>query len=50
MPMEYIVPGLSIVAITEMTNVGAIVERLSQLIHLEEDLFFAGYHKNVEKE
>ena len=42
--MEYIVPSLRIVAITEMTDVGAIEETLSQLLHLEEDRFVAGYY------
>ena len=48
--MEYIVPKLRIVVITQMTDVGAIKEILSQLIELEEEHFVAGYHKNIEKE
>ena len=31
-PMEYVVPNLRIVVITEITDVGAIKERLSQLL------------------
>ena len=50
MPMEYTVPNLRIVEITEMTDVGAVEERLSQLIQLEEECFVAGYHQNIEKE
>ena len=50
MLMEYIVPNLRIVAITEMIDVGAIEERLSQLLQLEEDSFVIGYHQNVEKD
>ena len=49
-PLEYIVPSLKIVVIIEMTNVGTIEERLSQLVQLEEDSFLADYHQFVEKE
>ena len=48
--IEYIVPILRIVAITEMTYVGAIAEILFQLLWLEEDRFIAGYHQRIEKE
>jgi len=37
MAMEYIVPILRIVALTEIANHGALEERISQLIELEED-------------
>ena len=50
MPMEYIVPSLRIDAITEMIDLGAIEEILSQLLQLEEDLFMVGYYQRVEKE
>ena len=50
MPMEYIVPSLRIVAITEMIDVGAIEGILSQLLQLEEVHFVLGYHQRVEKE
>ena len=50
MPMEYIVPSLRVVVLTEMTDVGAVEEILLQLIHLEEECFIAGFHKNVEKQ
>ena len=43
-PLEYIVPSLRIVMITEMIDVGSIKEILLQMVKLEEDLFFAGYH------
>ena len=33
-----------------MTDVGAIEERLSQFLQLEEDCFIARYHQRVEKE
>ena len=49
MPLEYIVPSLIIVVITEMTDVGAIEETLSQLVQLEEDRFVTGYHQRVKK-
>ena len=48
--MEYFVPSLSIVAITKLKYVGAVEERMSHLIQLEEDHFVAGYHQNLEKE
>ena len=48
MPMEYIVPILIVLAITEMTDVDAVEERLLQLIHLEEEHFITGFHQNVE--
>ena len=50
MPLEYIVPSVRIVAITEMTNVGAIEEIFSQLVQLEEDCLIRNYHQCVEKE
>ena len=50
MPMKYIVPNLRIDTITEMIDVGAIEEILSQLIQLEDERFVAGYHQNIENE
>ena len=50
MSIEYIAPNLRIVAITEITDVSAIEEILSQLLQLEEYCFIAGYHQRVEKE
>ena len=44
MPMEYIVPILQIVALTEMTETDAIEERLPQQIQLEEERFIMGFH------
>ena len=37
MPMEYIVPSLHIVALTDMEDCEALEERLVQLMELEED-------------
>jgi len=48
-PMEYIVPSLQIVALTGMTDRGALVETLAQLEELEEERFLAGFHQQVQK-
>jgi transposase InsO family protein len=37
MPMEFILPSLCIATITELSDTGAIEERLAQLVQLEED-------------
>ena len=42
--MDYIVPSLRIVVITEMKDVSAVEEILSQLVQLEEEYFFVGFH------
>ena len=47
--MEYIVHSLKIVAIHKMTDVGDVEEILLHLVNLEEDIFVAGYHYNVDK-
>jgi hypothetical protein len=44
-PMEYLVPSLRITAFIEMDDVGAVQERLAQLVELEEDIFIAGFHQ-----
>ena len=49
MPMEYIVPSLTMAAITEMTDMDDVEERLLRLIHLEEERFIVGFHQNGEK-
>jgi transposase InsO family protein len=43
-PMEYLVPSLRIATFTDMDDPGAVQERLSQLVELEEDRFIAGFH------
>ena len=48
--MEYIVPSLRIATITEITDTGAVEERLAQLIQMEEEQFITGFHQNVEKQ
>ena len=50
MPMEYIVPSLRIVAITKMIDDNVVKEILLQIVHLEEEIFVAGFHQNVEKQ
>ena len=49
-PMEYIVLGLRIIVIAEMTDVNVVEEKLSQLVQLEQDCFVASFHQNVEKQ
>jgi hypothetical protein len=49
MPMEFILPSLCIATITELSDTGAIEERLAQLVQLEEDRFIAGFHQQVQK-
>jgi hypothetical protein len=43
-PMEYLVPSLIIVSFMDMANTGAVRERLSQLVKLEEDRFIDRFH------
>ena len=50
MPMEYIVPSLRIIVITEMTGVDVVEERLLQPVQMEEECFVTGYYQNIEKE
>jgi hypothetical protein len=48
--MEYLVPRLRITAFTSMDDTGTVQERLAQLLELEEDIFIAGFHQQVQKE
>ena len=48
--MEYIVPSLQIVVLTEMTDISAIEEILAHLIQMEEECFIVGFHQNNEKQ
>ena len=50
MPMEYIMPSLHIVALTGMTDHGALEERLTQLDEFEEERFLAGFDQQVQKQ
>jgi hypothetical protein len=49
-PMEYLVPSLRIATFTNMDDTGAMQERLAQLVELEEDIFIAGFHQQVQKD
>jgi len=48
-PMEFLVSSLCIVAMKDLTDSGAIEERLSKLLILEEDRFVVGFHHQVQK-
>ena len=48
-PMEYVVPSLKIAALTEMTDVETVNERLLHLLGLEEDCLIAGFNQQVQK-
>ena len=50
MPMEYIVPSLKIVALTDMSNQDTVNERLLNLVELEEDRFVTRFHQQVQKD
>jgi hypothetical protein len=48
--MEYLVPSLRIATFIDMDDTGIILERLAQLVELEEDRFIARFHQQVQKE
>jgi hypothetical protein len=48
-PLEFLVPSLCIATITQMTEQGAIQERMNQLLSMEEDRILAGFHQQVQK-
>ena len=48
--MEYIIPSLRIAKATDMDDVEALEEHITQLIQLEEDHFIAGFHQQVVKD
>ena len=48
--MEYIVPILKIVALTDMADEKTMSERLLNLVGLEEDWFVVGFHQQVHKD
>ena len=50
MLMEYIVPSLRIAALIGMTDHRALEERLTHLDELEEEIFLAGFHQQVQKQ
>ena len=47
MPMEYIVPSLKIVALTDLADEEIVEKRLLHLVELEEDKFIARFHEQV---
>lgn len=47
--LEYLIPSLHIVAITNMTERGTAQERLAQLMELEDDRIVVGFHHKVQK-
>ena len=49
MPMEYIVPSLRIAAFTNMADPDIMREIMAQFFALEEDIFIAGFHQQVQK-
>jgi hypothetical protein len=46
-PLEFLVPSLHIEEITNMTEIGTIHVRLSQLMEMEEDRILEGFHQKV---
>jgi hypothetical protein len=48
-PMEYLVPSLRITTFIDMDDNGIVQESLTQLVELEEDIFIAGIHQQVQK-
>ena len=49
MPMEYIIPSLKIVVLTDLAYEETVEERLLHLVELEEDRFVVGFHQQVQK-
>jgi hypothetical protein len=46
-PLEFLVPSLCIAAITNMTERGAVKDRMSQLMIMEEYRILARFHQKV---
>jgi len=49
-PLEFLVPSLHVVIITNMTERGVVKDRLNQLMYMEEDKILEGFHQEVQKE
>jgi hypothetical protein len=49
-PLEFLVPSLCVTTITNMIERGAVQQRLSYLMSMEEDRILAGFHQEVQKE
>jgi hypothetical protein len=48
-PLEFPVPILRVETITNMTERGAVKERLNQLMEIEEDMIMEGFHQESHK-
>jgi hypothetical protein len=46
-PLEFLVPSLHVETTTNMKERGAVQERLSQLMEMEEDMILTGFHHEV---
>jgi hypothetical protein len=44
-PLEFLVPSLCIASITNMIESGALHERLSKIMEMEEDMILEGFHR-----
>jgi hypothetical protein len=49
-PMEYLVPSLRIIAFTDMDDTRLFKKGLHSWFELEEEIFIAGFHQQVQKE
>jgi hypothetical protein len=49
-PLEFLVPSLHVVIITNMTERGVVKDRLNKLMYMEEDKILEGFHQEVQKE
>ena len=47
--LDYLIPSLCIVAITDMIENGTMQEILDKLMELEEEKIMAGFHQEVHK-
>jgi hypothetical protein len=50
MPIDFILHSLHIAMIIDLSDSCVVEERLSELVQLEEDRFFTGFHQQVQKE
>jgi len=50
MAMEYVILSLRIAALTGMMDRGAVEEMLAQLDEIEEEIFLARFHQQVQKQ
>jgi hypothetical protein len=49
MPMEFIVPSLHVVVLTDIIDSSTVEKRLLEIVELDEDNFVAGFHQQVQK-